>query len=335
METSEETRSADSAAPSADVRGEEEHAGEHAKPAAPPASAPSPVATPLPGAPRGILAVRVPLGGRGERTAVLVALGVLLLMALAALLAPWLAGHDPIATDTDAISLPPGAPEHPLGTDMLGRDLYARLLYGARLSLLVGLVAGAVTVIAGTALGTLAAIGPRWLDVLVTRSADALLALPMMLVALALAAVAGSSVVTVVAAIAITAWMPVALIARAEVAALRERPFVRAAYSLGFSRRRVVLRHLVPNAVPPIASIAAFEVGHAILTESTLSFLGVGIPLNTPSWGNLLTDARSHLLTGQWYTVALPAAAIVVTIIAVNIVATGLDRRGAVEGRTW
>ncbi|CAM4223410.1 ABC transporter permease [Nocardiopsis rhodophaea] len=256
-------------------------------------------------------------------------------MALAALLAPWLAGHDPVATNTDAVALPPGSPEHPLGTDMLGRDLYSRLLYGARLSLLVGLVAGAATVVAGTALGALAAVGPRWLDILVTRSADALLALPMMLVALALAAVAGASVATVVAAIAMTGWMPVALIARSEVAALRERPFIRAAYSLGFSRSRVVLRHLVPNAVPPIASIAAFEVGHAILTESTLSFLGVGIPPNTPSWGNLLTDARSHLLTGQWYTVALPAVAIVATIIAVNVIATGLDRRGTVEGRTW
>ncbi|MBB6173935.1 peptide/nickel transport system permease protein [Nocardiopsis mwathae] len=287
------------------------------------------------GGPRGILAVRMPLSMRGERAAMWAAVAVLALMGLAALFAPWLTVHDPIATDTDAVSLPPGSPGHPLGTDMLGRDLYARMLYGARLSLVVGLVAGAVTVVAGTALGALAAVGPRWLDALITRSADALLALPMMLVALALAAVAGASVVTVVGAIVLTAWMPVALIARAEIAALRERPFIRAAYSLGFSRRRVVLRHLVPNAVPPIASIAAFEVGHAILTESTLSFLGVGIPPNTPSWGNLLTDARSHLLTGQWYTVALPAAAIVVTIIAVNIIATGLDRRGGAHGRIW
>nr|WP_246422401.1 ABC transporter permease [Nocardiopsis mwathae] len=277
----------------------------------------------------------MPLSMRGERAAMWAAVAVLALMGLAALFAPWLTVHDPIATDTDAVSLPPGSPGHPLGTDMLGRDLYARMLYGARLSLVVGLVAGAVTVVAGTALGALAAVGPRWLDALITRSADALLALPMMLVALALAAVAGASVVTVVGAIVLTAWMPVALIARAEIAALRERPFIRAAYSLGFSRRRVVLRHLVPNAVPPIASIAAFEVGHAILTESTLSFLGVGIPPNTPSWGNLLTDARSHLLTGQWYTVALPAAAIVVTIIAVNIIATGLDRRGGAHGRIW
>jgi peptide/nickel transport system permease protein len=260
---------------------------------------------------------------------------VLLTLAAAAALAPWLAGHDPLATDTGAVGLPPGSPGHPLGTDALGRDLLARLLHGARVSLAIGFAAGALTVAGGTALGALAAVGPRWFDAAVTRTADALLALPMVLVALALAAVAGPSPGTVVAAIALTAWMPVALVARAEVSALRGRPFVRAATSLGLSRTRVLLRHLVPNALPPIAAIAAFEVGHAILTESTLSFLGVGVPPNRPSWGNLLTDARAHLLTGQWYAVALPAAAIVATILAMNLVATGLDRRGAAEGRTW
>ncbi|GAA3728391.1 peptide/nickel transport system permease protein [Spinactinospora alkalitolerans] len=301
-----------------------------------PASSASSGALPAePVRPRGLAVVRVPLRGGGGRAAVWGAVGVLVVMGAAAVFAPWLAPQDPIATDTTAVSLPPGSPGHPLGTDDLGRDLCARMLFGARSSLLVGLVAGVITVVAGTALGALAAAGPRWLDAAVTRTADALLALPLIVVALALAAVAGASLTTVVLAIVVTAWMPVALIARAEIRALRERPFVRAAYSLGLSRGRVFLRHLVPNALPPIASIAAFEVGHAILTESTLSFLGLGVPPNRPSWGNLLTDARSHLLSGQWYTVALPAAAIVVTIIAVNVIATGLDRHEAAEGRTW
>lgn len=273
----------------------------------------------------GLLVVRT--APRPGRAALWAAVALLAGMGLAALLAPWLAGHDPIATDTAAVSLPPGSPGHPLGTDALGRDLLSRMLYGARSSLTVGLVASGCTVVAGTLLGALAAVGPRWLDALVTRTADALIALPMILVALALAAVAGPSVGTVVLAIAATAWMPVALVARAQVTTLRERPFVRAALSLGHSRSRVFLRHLVPNAAGPIAAIAAFEVGHAILTESTLSFLGLGIPPNQPSWGNLLTDARSYLLTGQWYTVALPAAAIVAVIIAVNVVATSLEER--------
>ncbi|MDA2814581.1 ABC transporter permease [Nocardiopsis sp. RSe5-2] len=280
--------------------------------------------------PAALLAPRV--RGRGGLAA---GLAVLTAMALAAALAPLLAGHDPLATDTSATGLPPGSPGHPLGTDQLGRDLLSRMLYGARYSLLVGASAAVLTVAAGTALGAAAALAPRWIDAVVTRVADALLALPMILVALTLAAVAGPSPTTVVLAIAATGWMPVALIARAEIRALRERPFVRAARSLGHSRTRILLRHLVPNALPPIAAVAAFEVGHAILTESTLSFLGLGIPPNIPSWGNMLTDARALLLTGQWYTVALPAGAVVATIIAVNAVSTGLERPGAGEGRTW
>ena len=289
---------------------------------------------PRPGAPAPWTA-RLPPRVPGGRAGAAVALGVLGAMALSALLAPVLAGHDPVATDTSATALPPGSPGHPLGTDQLGRDLLARMLYGARYSLAVGVAASAATVLLGTAVGALAAVAPRWLDTAVARTADALLALPMILVALTLAAVAGPSPATVVAAITVTGWMPVALIARAEVKALRGRPFVRAARSLGLTRTRIFLRHLVPNALPPIAAVAAFEVGHAVLTESTLSFLGVGIPPNTPSWGNMLTDARALLLTGQWYTVALPSAAIVLLIVAVNAVATGLERRGAGEGRTW
>src|SRR5690606_14765709 len=187
---------------------------------------------PRPGAPAPWTA-RLPPRGPGGRGGAAVALGVLGAMALAALLAPVLAGHDPVATDTSATALPPGSPGHPLGTDQLGRDLLARMLYGARYSLAVGVAASAATVLLGTAL----------------------LALPMILVALTLAAVAGPSPATVVAAITVTGWMPVALIARAEVKALRGRPFVRAARSLGLTRTRIFLRHLVPNALPPIAAV--------------------------------------------------------------------------------
>src|SRR5690606_22131280 len=216
---------------------------------------------PRPGAPAPWTA-RLPPRGPGGRGGAAVALGVLGAMALSALLAPVLAGHDPVATDTSATALPPGSPGHPLGTDQLGRDLLARMLYGARYSLAVGVAASAATVLLGTAVGALAAVAPRWLDTAVARTADALLALPMILVALTLAAVAGPSPATVVAAITVTGWMPVALIARAEVKALRGRPFVRAARSLGLTRTRIFLRHLVPNALPPIAAVAAFEVGH-------------------------------------------------------------------------
>ncbi|GAA2438337.1 ABC transporter permease [Actinomadura vinacea] len=259
--------------------------------------------------------------------------GVLAVLVLLAALAPLLTPYDPIATDTTATSLAPGSPGHPLGTDNLGRDLLARLLFGARTSLLVGLAAGSITVVAGVLLGGLAAAGPRRLDELISRSADVLLSLPMLVVVLALAAVIGPSLGTVVLAVAVTSWMPVALVARAELISRRERPYVRAAYALGLSRGQVLRRHLLPGAVPPIASIAAFEVGHAILTESTLSFLGLGVPPNRPSWGNLLTEAQAHLLTGEWYTVAFPAACVVVTILAVNVIASAVARPD--DGSDW
>ncbi|MFB4318537.1 ABC transporter permease [Actinomadura sp. 21ATH] len=272
-------------------------------------------------APRGLLAARLPARRPGVWAAAL----LLAVLALAALLAPVLTPYDPIATDTLATSLPPGSPGHLLGTDQLGRDLLARLLYGARTSLIVGIVAAAITVAAGVLLGGLAAAGPRWLDEAISRAADVLLSLPMLVVVLALAAVAGPSLGTVILAVAATAWMPVALVTRAELISLRERPYVRAAHALGLSRGRVLVRHLLPGALPPVASIAAFEVGHAVLTESTLSFLGLGVPPNRPSWGNLLTEAQAHLLTGEWYTVAFPAACVVATILAVNVLASTIS----------
>lgn len=277
---------------------------------------------------RALLAWRLPV----RRPALWAAGLVLVALGLAGVFAPALSPYDPLATDTAAMALPPGSPGHPLGTDTLGRDLLARLLYGARTSLLVGVVAAAITVVVGVLLGGLAAAGPRWLDELIARTADVLLSLPMLIVALAFAAVAGPSLGTVILAVAATSWMPVTLTARAELVSRRERLYVRAAYGLGLSRGRVLLRHLLPGAAPPIASIAAFEVGHAILAESTLSFLGLGIPPNVPSWGNLLTEAQAHLLTGEWYTVAFPALCVVVTILAVNVLASGVDRD---EGRVW
>ncbi|WP_329521798.1 ABC transporter permease [Spirillospora sp. NBC_01491] len=277
---------------------------------------------------RGLLAARVPVRRPGVWAAGL----VLAAFAVLAVFAPLFTPYDPIATDTAATGLAPGSPGHPLGTDLLGRDLLARLLYGGRTSLLVGLTAAAITVVAGVLLGGLAAAGPRWLDELIARSADVLLSLPMLVVVLALAAVLGPSLGTVVLAVAVTSWMSVALVARAELVGQRERLYVRAAHALGLSRGQVLRRHLLPGALPPIASIAAFEVGHAILTESTLSFLGLGIPPNRPSWGNLLTEAQAHLLTGEWYTVAFPAACVVATILAVNVLASAV---GQGEGRAW
>lgn len=277
----------------------------------------------------GWYAVRMPTLGKA---AVWLAVGVLVLIAVLCACAPLITDLDPLATDTTARNLPLGSPGHLLGTDTLGHDLLTRLLYGGRTSLLVGVSAAGATVLIGVLLGALAAQGPRWLDGLVTRVADTMLALPLLIVVLALSAVFGGSLTVVIVAIALTSWMPVALITRAELRTQRQRRYVRAATSLGLSPGQVLWRHTLPGALPPIASIAAFEVGHAILTESTLSFLGLGVPANRPAWGTLLNNAQSHLLTGQWCTVALPAGAIIVTILAVNVIASGLS---PVRSRAW
>lgn len=272
---------------------------------------------------------KTPVARRPRRPALWAALLVLGVLAAACAAAPLLSDLDPLTTDTAARGLPPGSAGHLLGTDTLGRDLWTRLLYGGRVSLLVGLCAAVVTVVLGVALGSAAAQGPRWVDTAVTRTADTLLSLPLLIVVLALSAVFGGSLLLVVLAIALTSWMPVALVTRGELRGQRERRYIRAAVSLGLSPWQVFRTHLLPASLPPITAIAAFEVGHAILTESTLSFLGVGVPPDHPAWGTLLNGAQSHLLTGQWFTVAFPAAAIVVTIIAVNVVsaAVGGDRQ--------
>lgn len=282
-----------------------------------------------PGRLGGLLAVRL---GAPRRPALWAAVTVLGVLGAACAAAPLLTDLDPLATDITARSLPPGVTGHLLGTDNLGRDLFTRLLYGGRTSLLIGLAAATVTVLLGMALGVLAVQGPRWVDTVITRTADTMLSLPLLVVVLALSAVLGGSLAVVILAIGLTAWMPVALVTRAELRSQRERRYVRAAHSLGLSPWRVLTAHSLPGALPPVASIAAFEVGHAILTESTLSFLGLGVPPNRPAWGTLLESAQSHLLTGEWYTVALPAAAIVVAIVAVNVIASAI---GSAEGRAW
>lgn len=276
-----------------------------------------------------LLAVRLRSPRRPALWAAVVTLG---LIGAACAAAPLLTGLNPLATDIAARSLPPGSPGHLLGTDSLGRDLFTRLLYGGRTSLLVGLGAAAVTVLLGIVLGAIAAQGPRWLDAVITRTADTMLSLPLLVVVLALSAVLGGSLAVVILAIGLTAWMPVALVTRAELRSQQQRRYVRAAHSMGLSPWQVLTRHSLPGSLPPVAAIAAFEVGHAILTESTLSFLGLGVPPNRPAWGTLLESAQSHLLTGEWYTVALPAAAIVVTIVAINVIASAI---GDAEGRAW
>lgn len=260
--------------------------------------------------------------------------GVVLLtaLAIASALAPLLTHYDPLTTNATALELRPGVPGHLLGTDTLGRDLLARMLNGGRVSLTVGVVAASLSVAVGVLVGALAGLSPPRLDAVLMRGVDALLALPLLIVIIAIQAITQPSLASVVLVIGASSWMSVTRVVRAQFLTLRERDYVRAAVSLGTTPLRIGVWHILPNALPPVLAVAAFQVSHAVMTESTLSFLGLGVPPHQPTWGNMLTAAQEHVLTGQWWTLAWPAAAILLTVLSINLIAEGVRTGGDARG---
>ncbi len=253
------------------------------------------------------------------------ALGALLVLAAAALAAPYLGLPDPSRLDLGSAAVPPGR-GHPLGTDLLGRDLLSRGIHGARVSLAVGLASAGLAALLGIALGVLGAYRGGWLDAAVTRLVDAALAIPAFFLLVALQALLGAGVANVILMVALVGWMMVARVVRAQTLSLKEREFVLAARALGCSGHRIVLRHLLPNLVGSIGVLFAIGVADALLLESALSFLGLGVPPTEPSWGNMLSDAQAAILSGAWWIAAVPGTLILGTALAINLVGDGLQR---------
>jgi len=248
--------------------------------------------------------------------------GVIAGLTLIALAAPWLATHDPNAIDLPQALQPPSS-AHWLGTDSLGRDLYSRLLVGARISLLVGIGAVGVAILIGTALGLIAGWYGRWVDGLAMRFVDIMLCFPTFFLLLAIVAMVGQSVPNIILIIGLTSWMGVARLVRADVLTLKEREFIQAARVMGLGGWRIMWRHLLPNALSPVVVSATLGIGSAILVESGLSFLGLGVQPPIASWGNLLIDAKGTLGVAWWQTV-FPGAAILVTVLGFNLLGEGL-----------
>ena len=251
------------------------------------------------------------------------------LLCLIALSAPWLAPYDPQAIDTWHILESPSK-AHLLGTDPLGRDCLSRLIYGARISLLVGIVAVGIATVIGTILGALAGFYGKWIDGLIMRFVDIILCFPTIFLIMAVIAFLEPSIWNIMAVIGLTSWMGVARLVRAEFLSLRQRDFVLAARISGASNARIVFSHILPNAVAPILVATTLGVGGAILTESALSFLGIGVQPPTPSWGNMLTEGKDNLEIAWWLSM-FPGMAILVTVLGYNLLGEGL--RDALDPR--
>jgi peptide/nickel transport system permease protein len=258
---------------------------------------------------------------RRHRAAML-GVAMIVILGLSCGLADVLAPYPPDAPNVEVIREPPSL-AHPMGTDQLGRDQLSRLMHGGKFSLQVGILATLVAIVAGTLLGAVAGYYGGPVDGVVMRFTDFALSVPRLLLLLLIGGVFGPSLVLIIVLIGLTAWMHVARLVRAGFLSLREREFVEAARALGAGDRRLIVRHILPNAVGPIIVAATLGVAGAILAESTLSYLGYGVQPPTPTWGNMLQNAQTEMYAAPWLAV-FPGLLIFVSIMSINFVGDGL-----------
>ena len=247
---------------------------------------------------------------------------ILAAIILSALTAPVISPYDPIKASQRTSLQAPG-PAHPMGTDRFGRDVLSRVLWGGRLALPVGLVSVLIAAVVGVTLGLIAGYYGGAIDAVIMRFVDLLLALPGILLALAIIAVLGGSLLNLMIAVGISSIPAYVRITRGTVLSVKEREFVVAARALGIGDGAVILRHILPNVLAPLIVLATLGVASAIITSSALSFLGLGIKPPTPEWGNLLADGR-EFLQHAWWVAFFPGLAIMVTVLSINLVGDGL-----------
>jgi peptide/nickel transport system permease protein len=253
---------------------------------------------------------------------------VILALFLTALFCPFLAPHDPYAQNIANRLKPPawmekGQPQHLLGTDHLGRDLFSRILYGSRISLVVGISAAILMAIIGVGLGLLAGYYGGRIDSIISFFVNCMMGFPFILLAMSLVAVLGPSLQNIIITLALTSWPVFTRVTRIETMKLREREFVMAATSLAFSTRRILLHHILPNLMASILVLGTVEVARSIILESLLSFLGLGIQPPTPSWGTMLAEGRNYMLM-QWWLAAFPGLAIFLSALGINLLGDAL-----------
>ncbi len=263
-----------------------------------------------------------------HRVAVL-STSILVLLMFTAIFAPWLAPYDPYElamSDTGMLEFEaPPSQTFLLGTDAIGRDVLSRLIFGGRISLTIGLVSASISILLGSILGVLAGYFGHWTDIFLSRFADAVSTFPALFLILTVSSFVRPSIFNVMAVIGLLSWMPTFRLMRAEVLRLKHVDFVEGAHALGANSFRIMLLHLIPNALAPIIVQATLGVAEAILTESALSFLGLGVQQPIASWGNMLADARSlTVLQSQPWLWLPPGLAIFITVLAINFMGDGL-----------
>ena len=257
--------------------------------------------------------------------------GLVIVLALFALsiLTPVIAPYDPSAIDVDSILMRPSA-QHLFGTDDLGRDVFTRMLYGAGISLKVGFVAVGIATIIGVLLGSIAGYYGGVIDLIIMRFVDIMLCFPSFFLILAVIAFLEPSIFNIMAVIGLTSWMGITRLVRAEFLSLKERDFVLAAKTMGAKSPRIIFLHILPNAMAPVLVAATLGIASAVLVESALSFLGIGVQPPTPSWGNILTLGQSTLGVAWWLSL-FPGMAILITVLGYNLLGEGI--RDAIDPR--
>jgi peptide/nickel transport system permease protein len=238
---------------------------------------------------------------------------------LAALGAPILAPHDPLAGDFASGLRPPGTPGHPWGTDQLGRDLLSRVLHGARIALFIGFCTVIVTALVGGLLGLVAGYFGGWPGAVLMRVADVQLSFPFILLALTINAIVGLGLRNIILSLSAAGWVVYARVVRGEVLSVKQREYVQAAAALGVGRTRILFRHVLPNVAPSIVIVASLQFSQFIVAEAAISFLGFGVQPPTPAWGSMLSESRDFLYVA-WWLAAFPGAALALTALGINLV---------------
>lgn len=252
----------------------------------------------------------------------LVGLIIVILMSLGALLAPVIAPYDPIQPDYTAIQTAPSA-EHWLGTDELGRDLFSRLLYGARISMVIGFIGEGISLTIGMILGAIAGWYGGWIDDVIMRITDVFFAIPGLMFLIVAVSILEPGPVTIFTALGIISWPSEARMMRSQVLSIKERDYITAARAVGASDMRILLRHVVPNALAPMIVLGTLGIAGVILSEAILSFLGLGIQIPIPSWGTMVDTGQNYIFTAWWYAI-FPGLAIMLTVLGFNFLGDGL-----------